>query len=68
VQAGLPDLVAGSLEEYRARLLALCAQPSALRRHREYLERTRYENALFDTPGFARDWERLLERIYDESR
>ena len=67
-QAGMPDLVADSLAAYRAKLLALAAEPATLRRHREYLERTRQENALFDTAGFARDWERLLEQIYDESR
>ena len=65
-QAGLPDLVADSLGQYRARLLALVADPAALRRDQDYLNRTRDENPLFDTPGFARDWERLLLRIYDE--
>ena len=30
-----------------------------------FLERTRYDNPLFDTRGFARDWEALLERAYD---
>ncbi len=36
--AGLPELVANSLDEYRARLLALAADRPALRRHRAYLE------------------------------
>jgi predicted O-linked N-acetylglucosamine transferase (SPINDLY family) len=66
LQAGLPDLIAHSIEEYRARLLELAADPATLRRYQEYLNRTRYENTLFDTAGFARDWERLLVQVYDE--
>ena len=38
--------------------------PGALREHRDFLERTRSANPLFDTRGFARDWEALLERAY----
>ena len=63
---GLPDLIADSIEEYRARLLELAADPATLRRYQEYLNRTRYENTLFDTVGFARDWEQLLVQVYDE--
>ena len=66
LEAGLPDLIADSIEEYQSRLLELAAEPARLRRYREYLDRTRYENKLFDTTGFARDWERLLVEIYDE--
>jgi predicted O-linked N-acetylglucosamine transferase (SPINDLY family) len=62
--AGLPELVAESLDDYRARLHALAANPDALREHHDFLERTRHENPLFDTRGFARDWEALLERAY----
>jgi predicted O-linked N-acetylglucosamine transferase (SPINDLY family) len=36
-----------------------------LREYHAYLERTRHENPLFDTRGFARDWEALLERAYE---
>jgi len=67
LQAGLPELIANSVEHYRARLLQLMAQPSALRDYRAHLERTREHNSLFDTAGFARDWEALLLRIYDEA-
>ena len=62
--AGLPQLIAASLDDYRARLSELAAAPEALREHRHFLERTRYENPLFDTRAFARDWETLLERAY----
>ena len=40
---------------------------TALRDYRAHLERTREHNSLFDTAGFARDWEALLLRIYDEA-
>lgn len=63
--AGLPQLVAASLDDYRARLHELASMPEALREHHAFLERTRYDNPLFDTRGFARDWEALLERAYD---
>ena len=63
--AGLPELIADSLPEYAARLLDLVAKPAQLTQYRDYLERTRYDNPLFDTAGFARDWEALLTRIYD---
>jgi predicted O-linked N-acetylglucosamine transferase (SPINDLY family) len=62
--AGLPQLVTDSLDDYRERLHELAARPEALREHHEYLERTRHDNPLFDTRGFARDWEALLERAY----
>ena len=65
--AGLPELVANSLDEYRARLLALSADRAALRRHRAYLEGSRDTNPLFDTTAFARDWETLLLAIYDDA-
>ncbi len=65
--AGLPELVADSLDEYRACLLALIADRATLRRHRAYLEASRGTNPLFDTAAFARDWEALLLAIYDDA-
>ncbi|HET7031489.1 MAG TPA: hypothetical protein VFJ48_00080, partial [Casimicrobiaceae bacterium] len=62
--AGLPGLVAASLDDYRERLHELASRPYELRAHHEFLERTRRDNPLFDTRGFARDWETLLERAY----
>jgi predicted O-linked N-acetylglucosamine transferase (SPINDLY family) len=65
--AGLPELVANSLDEYRAQLSALTADRTALRRHRAYLEASRGSSPLFDTASFARDWETLLLTIYDDA-
>jgi predicted O-linked N-acetylglucosamine transferase (SPINDLY family) len=63
--AGIPELIADSPEDYAARLLELVAAPQKLRDYRDYLVRTRETNPLFDTAGFARDWEALLLEIYD---
>jgi protein O-GlcNAc transferase len=63
--AGLPELIAASLDDYQARLVELASAPDALRDYRAFLERTRQHNPLFDTVGFARDWEALLERAYE---
>ncbi len=67
LEAGLPELIADSLDEYRERLLELTADRPTLRRHRAQLERTRDTNPLFDTTAFARDWEALLLAIYDDA-
>ena len=63
--SGLPDLIAGSTEEYGALLQQLVAAPSRLAEYRDHLLRTRESNPLFDTTGFTRDWEALLLAIYD---
>jgi len=65
--AGLPELIADSPEEYGAHLQELVAQPARLAEYRDYLERTRGRNALFDTAAFTRDWETLLLEIYDDA-
>ena len=65
--SGLTDLIADSPDAYAARLLDLVQEPARLDEYRNFLERTRDENPLFDTSGFARDWEALLDRIYDDA-
>lgn len=60
---GLPELAAGTVEEFEALALALARDPArraALRRH---LEAARATAPLFDTPRLARD----LERAYAEA-
>jgi predicted O-linked N-acetylglucosamine transferase (SPINDLY family) len=63
--AGLPDLITDCLGEYRNRLLELVSAREGLYEFSARLERTRLDNPLFDTRGFARDWEALLERAYE---
>jgi predicted O-linked N-acetylglucosamine transferase (SPINDLY family) len=66
--AGLPELATESEDAYRAALLALVADPGRLAGYREYLDRERRALPLFDTAGFARDWEALLSAAVDEAR
>ena len=65
--AGLQELIADSPEQYGARLLEFVAKPARLTEYRDYLERTRERNPLFDTAAFTRDWEALLLEIYDDA-
>jgi protein O-GlcNAc transferase len=64
VAAGLPEFVTESLEAYRERLLELVAAPAQLAAWREHLEQGRKSLPLWDTVGFARDLEALLEDAY----
>jgi predicted O-linked N-acetylglucosamine transferase (SPINDLY family) len=57
---GLDELVTESPAAYRLALIALAADRDRLRAYRDYLDRERMRLPLFDTPGFTRDWERLL--------
>ena len=63
----LDELVCDDAEAYRAKVLALAADPerrAALRRH---LEDERDRNPLFDGAAFARDWEALLQRMWQRA-
>ncbi|MEP7206394.1 MAG: tetratricopeptide repeat protein [Casimicrobiaceae bacterium] len=63
----LPDLVTESLQGYRARLLELVREPAQLVAYRQHLEARRHKLPLFDTAGFVRDWEALLQRIHADA-
>jgi predicted O-linked N-acetylglucosamine transferase (SPINDLY family) len=58
---GLRELAAASIDEYRAMLESLASRRERLAHYRNHLERGRLDFPLFDTAGFARDFERLLE-------
>ena len=64
--AGLPDLVANDLEQYAARLVELARDRDALRSISESLVRGRTTLPLWDTRGFAADFENLLGRAFAE--
>jgi predicted O-linked N-acetylglucosamine transferase (SPINDLY family) len=64
---GLDDLVLASPEAYGAKLCELAADRAALHALHRHLETERMQLPLFDTAGFTRDWERLLERAYDRA-
>lgn len=64
VNAGLPELITRSPEEYEAVALALARDPDRLRSYRSRLEANRDTCALFDTPRFARNIENAYERMW----
>ncbi|MGH8802440.1 MAG: tetratricopeptide repeat protein, partial [Casimicrobiaceae bacterium] len=64
--AGLPELVTEDLDRYGARLLELARDPDTLRSMSEALVRGRTSLPLWDTRGFAADFERLLEHAHAE--
>ncbi|MBK9675635.1 MAG: tetratricopeptide repeat protein [Betaproteobacteria bacterium] len=64
---GLDELVAETPAQYGALLLRLAADREALAGYRTYLDRERPRLPLFDTAGFARDWEALLTAVVAES-
>ncbi len=66
IAAGLPDLVTPDLDAYRRRLHELVADPGQLREYAAHLDQGRGTLPVWDTPAFAADLERLLERAYDE--
>jgi protein O-GlcNAc transferase len=65
--SGLPELVTDSPAQYGERLRELISNRERLRGYQAQLVRTRATNPLFDTAGFARDWETLLLQIYDDA-
>ena len=64
--AGLPDLIASDLDDYRWRLVELVVNPQLLREYAAHLDRERNTLPLSDTRGFAAEFERLLEFAYGE--
>lgn len=65
--AGVPELAAADLEEYRQIALRLATDPAALRGIRQRLEDARHTSALFDTARFSRDLEQLYLRMHEDN-
>ena len=63
--AGLPELVTSSLEEYRALAVKLAREPELLASYRERLQRHRQTHPLFDTPRFVRHLEAAYVKMYE---
>lgn len=64
--AGVPELITRSFEEYEALALRLARDPALLRGFRSRLEANRDRCALFDTPRFTRNLERAYEGMWAE--
>ena len=59
----LPGLATDTVADYAAQLAALVRDRARLRGYRDHLTARRHELPLFDTAGFTRDFERLLEGL-----
>jgi predicted O-linked N-acetylglucosamine transferase (SPINDLY family) len=60
---GLPELVTETAERYEALALELATQPQRLAEVKARLSANRRATPLFDSEGFTRDFERLLETL-----
>jgi predicted O-linked N-acetylglucosamine transferase (SPINDLY family) len=65
---GLPELVAGSPQEYEDTAVRLASDPEDLRALRRRLDRNRGTAPLFDTPRFTRNLERAFTAMWDNYR
>jgi predicted O-linked N-acetylglucosamine transferase (SPINDLY family) len=63
---GFPELVTSTDEAYFELALTLASAPEKLKAIREKLAAVRFTSPLFDTVRFARDLERLYEKIWEQ--
>jgi predicted O-linked N-acetylglucosamine transferase (SPINDLY family) len=61
--AGLPELIAGSLEEYEQRAVALASNPEEVRHYRGRLAASRTTSPLWDPVRLARRLERAYQQM-----
>lgn len=61
--AGVPSLIASSIEDYAAKALHFTRHPDELRAIRHRLETTRHQTPLFDTDLYARHFDAALMRM-----
>ena len=62
---GLPDMVCADPASYVARAVSLAQDRSALRQAQQHLQSERDRLPLFDAPRYARDFDALLQRMWD---
>ncbi len=62
---GLPDMVCPDPASYVARAVALAQDRSALHKAQHHLQNERDRLPLFDAPRYARDFDALLQRMWD---
>ena len=61
---GMPELIAGSIEEYEALALKLAREPDLLAALRDKLARNKDTAPLFDTPAFVHNLESAYEKMW----
>ena len=65
---GMPDLAAADEDSYVALATALANEATTLAGLKQHLEQHRMTLPLFDTDGYARDYEALLQRMFDRQQ
>jgi predicted O-linked N-acetylglucosamine transferase (SPINDLY family) len=65
---GLPDLACASADDYVALGAALANEPEVLARIKRELDALRLTLPLFDSERFTRDFEALLQRMFDRQQ
>ena len=65
--SGLPELVCGDVDAYRATVVALASDPDRRAALRERLQAGRSTNRLFDGEAFAADIEQLYRRMWQRA-
>ena len=65
--SGLPELVCGDVDAYRAAVVALAGDPDRRADLRARLQAERSTNRLFDGAGFAADIEQLYRRMWQRA-
>lgn len=63
--AGLPDLVTTSASKYHDVALRIATDPAYLSDIRDRIEEAHLNSPLFDTKGYTRNFEALLERAFE---
>lgn len=66
LEAGLPELVCKSLEEYEEKAVDLALNPDKLNKLKKKITQERLKKSLFDTKGFVKDLERAYIKMWEK--
>ncbi len=65
---GLPELICTDVPQYQRTIVELARDPQRRQAMRERLDQAREDSPLFDSAGFAREYEALLVRMIERHR
>jgi predicted O-linked N-acetylglucosamine transferase (SPINDLY family) len=61
---GLPDLITNNLSDYEQKIVELISKPALLSDVKNRLQENKNTSPLFDTKQYTKDWENLLQQVY----
>ena len=61
---GLPDLITNNLTDYEQKIVELISKPALLADVKNRLQENKKTSPLFDTKRYTKDWENLLQQVY----